>query len=638
MPEGATIAEVSQFKMSQRLPPAGIVKAGLFADLTREEQIALEAELDPMLLKRGDVLMRQGEVSDSLYVVVSGRFEVLIAGRSEPIAEIGPGWPIGEIAFLAGGPRTATVRAVRDSLVAKLDRAHFERLTQRVPRIWSTLTATLARRLAEQTAGRAQPTSSAPRTIAVIRAGHEPVPPSFTSDLVSALGRIGRTILVDSASLEAVIGTREIGSGAATEKLNALEAAHDTVVYVADQMLTAWSEKAMRQADLVLRVGLVNRDPTAQVTENALELFAAGLLGESAQRLVLLHPARRSPIGTRHWLSARGVVMHHHLAIGERADVDRLARFITGRALGLVTCGGGAFCAAHVGLYKALIEQGVSFDIMGGTSGGSAMAAGFAMGQSPEEIDDAIHEIFVKRRALRRYTWPRYSILDHTLFDRLLEERYGGIEIEDLWIPFFAVSTNLSRYGAHCHRRGSLWAAVRASGSIPAMLPPYYTEDGEMLVDGALIDNVPIRMMREIKSGPNVVIAFEVPQLERFAVDYRSLPSRGALMRHLVLPFGTVKLPDAPSLGSVLMRSMLANRHGFERHLQSTDLLLVPPLPTAMGILDWGRHTEMMREAHNWGVTEIERVRSDGHPAVQCMDATRPLPPVRARSSTREEK
>jgi NTE family protein len=169
------------------------------------------------------------------------------------------------------------------------------------------------------------------------------------------------------------------------------------------------------------------------------------------------------------------------------------------------------------------------------------------------------------------------------------------------------------------------------------MLPPYYTDDGEMLVDGALVDNVPVRMMREIKTGPNVVVAFEVPQLERFAVDYRALPSRGALLRRLVLPFGHKPLPEAPSLGSVLMRSLLANRHGFERHLQPSDLLLVPPLPTAMGILEWGRHSEVMAAAYEWGLAEIDRIRAEGHPALEQWAATAPIVPARGKSSGREQ-
>lgn len=602
--------------MPQQPKPRSLARVGIFADLTGEELGALEAELDRVAVRRGDVLVRQGEEADALYIVVSGRFDVTIEGREAPIAEIGPGSPVGEIAFLAGGLRTATVTAVRDSLVVRLERADFDRLCYRIPRIWGTLTATLARRLADQTAGRAQMGHSAPRTIAIVRAGHEPVPDVFVDQLAAAFAVAGRTHVVRSASVTGVIGSAELGSGAATEALNALEGAHDTVLYVADPLLTAWSEKAMRQADLVLRVGLSPRDPVAPIAENVLERFAAGLVAPSAQRLVLLHPRRRGPKRTRHWLGGRNILMHHHAALGDETDIARLVRFILGRAEGFVACGGGAFCAAHIGLYKALGEAGITFDIMGGTSGGSAMAAAFAMGSPPEEIDAAVHDIFVTRRALRRYTWPRYSILDHTRFDSLLAEHYGGIDIEDLWIPFFAVSTNLSRYGLHCHRTGNLWQAVRSSGSIPALLPPYYTDDGQMLVDGALVDNVPVRVMHELKQGPNVVVAFEVPQLERFSVDYRSLPSRGALVRRMLLPMSGGRLPDAPSLGAVLMRSLMANRQGFEQHLRPDDLLLVPPLPDDMSIMDWGRHSELMTAAYAWGVGEIANRRSAGHKAL----------------------
>ena len=150
---------------------------------------------------------------------------------------------------------------------------------------------------------------------------------------------------------------------------------------------------------------------------------------------------------------------------------------------------------------------------------------------------------------MRRYTWPRYSLLDHTHYDRQLAKYYSGVDIEDLWIPYFCVSTNLSSYDLHRHRQGDLWGAVRATGSVPVLLPPYYTKDGHMLVDGAILDNVPIRVMHELKSGPNVVISFEVPELQRFEVDYRSLPGRNALLKAMLNPFMRGLLPRAPSVG-----------------------------------------------------------------------------------------
>ncbi len=608
--------------MSDRSTDQSLAGVGIFRDLSPDEQAAMQAELEKLPLARGEVLVRQGEPADALYIVVSGRFEVRVEGRAAAVAEIGPGMPIGEIAFLAGGMRTATVRAVRDSLVLRLGRPEFELLCQRVPHIWSTLTATLANRLADQTAGRRDPREPVPRTITIIPAGSGVVPEAFVKLIQSAFAAQGRTLVVRSENLGELFGRNtDVSSGAMTQALNALESANDTVLYIADARQTTWSEKAIRQADVVLRVGSADPVTRAAVPENELEQFASRLLGPGAQRLILLHQRRRAPIGTRFWLTERRIRMHHHVALGDACDVERLVRFITGRALGLVTCGGGAFCAAHVGIYQALVEAGASFDIMGGTSGGSFMAAAFAMGVPPADVDAATHEVFVTGRAMRRWTLPRYSILDHTHFDRLLGRYFSGIDIEDLWIPFFAVSTNLSRYSLHHHRSGDLWNAIRASGSIPALLPPFYTDDGQMLVDGCLLDNVPVQAMHELKTGPNVVIAFEVPQLERFAVDYASLPSRGEMLRRILTPFGRKPLPAAPSLGAVLLRSLMANRQDFERHLKPDDLLLVPPLPEDMSILDWERHGQLMRDGLAWGREEIGRAQAAGHSALNGIDA-----------------
>ena len=137
-----------------------------------------------------------------------------------------------------------------------------------------------------------------------------------------------------------------------------------------------------------------------------------------------------------------------------------------------------------------------------------------------------------------------------------------------------------------------------------------------MLVDGAIMDNVPVRVMHELKSGPNVVISFEVPKLERFDVDYRALPGRNQLLKWLVTPYMRGALPRAPGLGTVLMRAMMANRQDFERHLRSDDVLLVPPVPQDMGILDWHRHTELMEATYRWGLCEMARLRSEGHPVL----------------------
>lgn len=592
----------------------GISEVDLFSGLSETERTAFAERCVLRTLRRGDVLMRQGDQADALYVVLSGRFTVTLEGRREPVTEIGAGQPVGEIAFLTGSTRTASVTAMRDSLVLALSRAEFDGLVAAHPGIWSTLTTTLASRLAATTSHSASTMTSAPRprTICIVPAGNARVGPDFTNRLAEALGREARCAVITGETARELLGAGvTLEEPDATARLNALEAAHDHVLLVADDDITPWTEKAIRHADLVLAVAPHEADPAL----NAIERLAVRFVAPDATRLVLLHPRRRKLTGTARWLADRAVAMHHHVALDGPADIERLARFIQGRAIGFVAAGGGALAAAHTGVYKAIREAGLSFDIMGGTSAGAALAAAFMLDTTPDEIDAAMGEMFVANRALRRYTLPRYALLDHTVFDAELKRLFGAIEIEDLWLPFFAVSTNLSRYGLTCHRTGPLWRAIRASASIPVLLPPVYTSDGDMLVDGCLLDNVPVRAMRELKDGPNVVVSFKPPELDRFNVDYEALPSRAALMRLVLNPLRRDRLPDAPGLVTVLMRALMANRRDFLRELHQDDISLVPPIAAGVSFLDWHRHGELFQSAYLWTRDEVASLAASGEPA-----------------------
>lgn len=574
----------------------------VFAGLKADDRARLVSEFETISLPRGGVLIREGEPAEHLFIVVSGRFGVMRAGRADPVNEIGAGETIGEIAFFAGGTRTATVTALRDSIALRLAREDYQSLAARLPALPVAVTAMLARRLAETTAGRMASPDPRPRTIVALAAGQSRLSRPFLDALLRVFEADGATLLVDaSRAREFAPGDQGFDAPAVTEALNALESRVDTIVYVADAETTAWSMKAIRQADLALLIAPFDAGETA----NSNELAAARVLSPAQTRLILLHPARHDISGTARWLKDRRVAMHHHVALDCADDVARVGRFIAGSARGLVAGGGGAFCSAHAGLYKALLEAGHTFDMMGGTSGGSAMTAAFAAGATPEDIDASIEQSFVQRRAMRRYTLPRYSVLDHTVYDRELERLFGRRRIEDLWLPYFCVSTNLSENRIEVHRAGLLWQAVRASSSIPLLLPPFYTPDGDMLVDGGLIDNVPVKVMRELKSGPNVVMSLEAAKLARFAVDYAQLPSRSHLLRMLANPFARSKLPAAPGIATVLLRALVAHRRDYERHLGGDDLHLKPPLPADMSLLDWHRHGEVMRDAYAWARGEL---------------------------------
>ncbi len=589
---------------------------GVFCDVPAEARQELESRLRQVTVRRGDMLVRQGEMADSLFVVMTGRFEVLRDGRAEPVAELGAGEPIGEIAFFAGGTRTASLRAVRDSVVFELSRAEFDSLAQQSPTIWSAIAATLAQRLAQTTAAPSATSPMRPRTISIVRAGTAPVSADFIARLETAF-QPGRVLLLDEAGAGGAIDW-----GVSLDRrddarwFNDIESRFDTVIYVADDALTAWSEKAIRQSDLVLCVGRQGDGEATAHAPSPLEMFAAKLHKPHNIRLVLLHDKPPPFSGTRNWLATRPWVgLHHHVMTTKAADYARLARFLTGRALGLVACGGGAFSASHIGIYQALAEGGLDFDIMGGTSGGAAMTAAFVQGASPDEIEHAVREIFVTRRAMRRWTWPRHGLLDPRVLEAGLTEYLGAVDIEDLPRPFFAVATNLTRNETVCLRRGALWHAVRASSSIPALLPPVMTDDGDILVDGCLRENVPIETMHSLKAGPNIVLDFLVPAMLQPAAGTASSEWRLAPLYRRFATLATLGRSQprppprtGPSAQAVLMRSLMLQNDGLAARLRPDDHLLVTPMPGGIAHLDWHRHADLRRHAYTHARAALARL------------------------------
>jgi NTE family protein len=560
---------------------------------------ALARHAEQRLLRRGEVLVREGDPSDALHFVLSGRFAVYLDGVRERVAEVGHGEPIGEVGFFAGLPRTATAIALRDSTVLTITRDRFHDIGRSSPAIQDAVILSLARRLA-RTGRPSSDVRTTARTLAVLPAGGSALSPKFVDVLRSVFGARSRTVFLTEREVVDKRAGAPLDSPELSWWLNSLEAEAGFVLYIADETLTAWTEKCIRQADTVLLVAQAG----ASVDLNPSELLALSLHARSARRLVVVREARTQiTSGTSSWLREREVFLHHHVALQDGADVERLYRFVSGTAVGFVAGSGGALGSAHLGVYKAFCEAGANFDMLGGTSVGAAMAAALACGADPERVDRGTHNIFVTSRAFRRPTVPRYGLIDHKAFDRALWGEFGDALIEDLWTPFFAVSSNLSTHEATVHRRGLVWHSVRASASIPGVLPPFFTKEGEMLVDGALMHHVPLEPMKQLKAGPNLIVVLGLDDRRTYAVDYSSIPGPLELTAAMLNPFARRQLPQVPGILQVIMLSMFANRR-LDLAVSDTDLLIRPGLPPGVGFTSWAQHNEVFmgvyRDTASW--------------------------------------
>ena len=596
----------------------------IFRELSNDQLDEIWSRAKVHNLLRGEVLVRQHSPSDSVYVVVSGRFEVWVEGQPSPINEIGVGEPIGETGFFSGAPRNATIIAARDSVVLELDRESFDSVAEKVPAIHQTLLRALARRLAEgSTRGAQERRGTAARTITVIAGGNQPIPQAFYDRLDAVVGRRGKGRLLTSDYVQRHFPGRTPDDPSVSNWLNAIEHEYELIAYLVDDTLTEWTRKAIRQADQVLIVV----SGTAPDELNPVEAFALGMHPPARRRLVCLHEHRTGWVeGTAAWLKQRDVAMHHHMSLEDDLDLKSLHRFLTGRAVGYVGAGGGGFGPAHIGIYKAFTERGTNFDLLGGASVGAAILGGFAMMLTPEEVDIGTHDVFVTSRGFKRFTFPRYALLDHLPFDQALRRQYRDICVEDAWRPFFAVATVLdgSGQGPYLIRRGPMWKAVRASGSLPAVLPPVFTDDGRMLVDGGVVDNVPLRSMKALKTGPNLVVHFGVREMQqRFDVDYMSIPGRWGLLRQMMTPSGRRNLPRVPGPIGVLQRCLVMNQNPELLPVGPLDLVLtVPPFPGA-NFMDFDQHYEVFEAAYHWCRSKLDELTEKGDPALAAILATK---------------
>lgn len=605
--------------LSERIDRDPLASLPLFQGLTVEQRSAVVALMRRRDLLRGHVLVAEGERSDAMFVVLHGAFEVARRDNPSTIAELRAGEVIGEIGFFARMPRTATVRALRDAAVLELTRAAYEQIAREAPSIVEALLAALAHRLDETTAR--LPVSrrrQAERTIALVHAGHEPVPRELFARLRTALTEVGARV-IDRQAMRDRFGSLEPPAADVSHWLDALEW-EGQLVYFADPDLTDWTRKCVRQADTVV---LVTRGEAPAAESTPTEEFVCAVHDSATRRLVRVHD-RRQPVvsGTSTWLRRVPVFLHHHVALEDDLDIRSLARFLTGRALGLVAGGGGGFGPAHGGIYKAFGEHGVTFDVFIGTSVGAAMAAGFALLMDADEVDARTHEIFVTRRSFKRPTWPRYALLDHQAFDKALAHAYGSeTRIEDCWRPFFAVATNLSTQRPELIKSGLLWKAVRASSAIPAVLPPVFTEDGAMMVDGCVMDNAPLAPLKEIKLGPNLVVHFGRTGEQRFDCRYEDIPGRGKLLAHLLNPFARRRLPRVPRPVNVLWRSLLAHQR-YDLPLEPHDLVLRPPRLPGASFMSFDEHRSVFEAAHTWAQGKIRDLSRSGDVALAAILAT----------------
>lgn len=549
----------------------------LFADLSEAQRATVAAAAAMIRVPAGAFLFREGDPGDALYLVRTGRLEVL---RGDVVIRVlGAGAALGELALLTESERSASVRARRETEVLRLDRDDFAALLTDAAFAVS-LTRSLGAQL-QKTAVAAPAEGRSSRVITVVPLHREAaiVARRVADSLRETLVGLGlKTELLRGVEVDAS-GDLDFDEGTYGRLLDRCERLNDHVILLAEGSDDPeWDKFCLRQADRV--VGLV--DPAVSK--------GPGPRSPAVTDLVFVNRAPRSATVVP-WLDAVRPETHHHVDAGRRfgADAARLGRRLAGRSIGLVLSGGGARGLAHIGVIKALRESGMVIDRFGGTSMGSFVAGLAASGMSVEHMVSVARGELVARKPFGDYTVPRHALIKARRAESMLLRVFGHLRIEELLHPYFAVSADLLTGEEVVHQRGPVAVGVGISMCLPGLVPPVVVGE-KLLVDGGVLNNLPVDIMA--RTGEGAVVAVDVMRKPTAGGEKRAAKpgatARAASKRPS--PFGLFSDDNVlPSLVDTLARSTVLGSQRRAEVNRGIAALVISPELSDVGLLEWRR-------------------------------------------------
>jgi predicted acylesterase/phospholipase RssA/CRP-like cAMP-binding protein len=576
-----------------------------FNELSVDAMTTLAEALEVITVAGGTEVITEGADSDSMFILVSGRLRVSRTdkkGKRSLYNEVLPGDCVGETGMILRQPRTADITSMRESQLAVLSEKQYEKIIGKHP---SELNRAFSqaiyrhlrhdRRVSERR--RAQSFFLIPI--------HESVDMrTFTDQVKQALSHYGSTFVVAARQI--------IGSGSQEGNvlidLDRLEAEYDYIIYQGDLNLGKQLDEAFQHADQVVFVADGTKSP--ELTEFEMKLRDRMDISIIRSHLALVYPDTATHCGDRvKWDEFRQAERVYPIKLSSDNDFGRLTRFLLGKAIGIVLGGGGARGFAHLGVLRAFEESNIPIDIIGGNSMGALIGACYVAGMPRESIHK---EILRYSKGGMKLTLPLVALMSNKNLQGAFQEALGEVDIQNLWTPYFAAACNLTTANTLVLSEGPLWQAVLASNSPAGLFPPVVV-DGQLLVDGAILENVPVQAMRqrlstplERRRGNGAVIAIDVDVKDAFEVDkgVTALSTWNKLKSHF-----EKHSDNLPGIVDILMQ--VAHIGGLAQR-QSTkyaaDIYFEPPLSN-FSIMDYKSAEDIIEVGYEYALKQIESIK-----------------------------
>jgi predicted acylesterase/phospholipase RssA len=557
----------------------------LFGDLSQKQLENVFSVSKVLHIETGDYIFQEGDEENSLYIVLTGRLRALHQTTEgiKLLGDISAGEPVGEFSLFTHEPRSASVIAIRKSTVLQIEESDYNELVKQNPRFAHTLTQFVIKRLRLNVFQ--QRMGHTPKNIAIVNLNPEFDISPWTTSARDQFGLMDTPINVYYAE--------SLGNGNSYILFDELENHQGLNFLVCDNEDLLWANQCITYCDLVLVVGDFCDSEEIRPIESHLSLYSNGILNKKVYLILLHHENASLPSNTRRWFRDRPVILHLHIRKNNLKDIRRFCRIITNQAVGLVLGGGGAKGFAHIGMAKAMLEGGVEFDFIGGTSAGAMI--GVLMSVVDFDMEEAIH--LAKKGADLKPTsndfhFPFLSLMTGSKMRKVFQDTFGEIYLEDIWINTFTVSTNYSTASLQIHDRGLARKRVEASIAIPGVFPPVIINK-YLHVDGGVMDNLPIEAMYQ--KPVKYVIAVALSAQTSRVVKVENIPSSWQIFLN---KFSKKTRFGLPTMSSILINSLTLNSIQRQVASKSQVSLYLEMELRNFGFLDWSKCQQLIDQGY----------------------------------------
>ncbi|MBN8680958.1 MAG: patatin-like phospholipase family protein [Chitinophagales bacterium] len=557
----------------------------LFGELTNAQLEQVFAASHVHQFETGQFLFQQGDTDNTLYIVLSGRLRVIqqTEAGTRLLGDIAAGEPVGEFALFTKDPRTASVVAIRKSLVLEIYEEDYKKLVTDNPQFAFNLPQFVINRMRRK--GFQQRLEAAPKNVALIKLQPDNDFTPWTDHMKQELTAMNVPVSVYGSE-----NRSEEDHHAIFEEMENSEGLN---ILVCDEDNPEWANQCLTYCDLVVVATEFYAPSSLYAIEQKLKIYNENILNKKIY-LLLLHPENGdAPSQTQRWLEERPVNLHLHVRKHNDRDIRRFCRIITHKAVGLVLGGGGAKGAAHVGAAKAMMEAGLEFDFVGGTSAGALYGMGLTVTDFdfPKVRDFCQHGVDCKVTS-SDYHFPFLSLMKGKNMRKYLKNMLNDVHLEDFWVNTYCVSTDYSAAAIKVHNTGLARQKVEASIAIPGVFPPVII-DRHLHVDGGVLDNLPIEAMYE--KPVRHVIAIALSAQSPRSVDIKTVPSAWEIFLNIFTKKHRYRLPKMPAL---LMNSLTLNSVQRQEVSKKQVSLYIEMDLRGYGLLDWSKWKEVIDKGY----------------------------------------